>query len=189
MRLRSEFIPDEAIRSPMLRDLDQMKALIESALTFLRDGQGGETATLVDVASLLLTICDDFADMGHTVTYDGPDHAALMVQSDGLTRAVCNLIDNAMRYGATVTVRLRTSAVGTTIEIEDDGPGIADEDKATMLEPFVRGDASRGMEDAKGFGLGLSIARAVAEAHGGTLTLLDRAPSGLIARIALPRPA
>ncbi|MDB5599006.1 MAG: sensor histidine kinase [Xanthobacteraceae bacterium] len=186
MRLRAEFIPDEGMRSQMLRDLDQMKTLIESALTFLRDGQGAETATLVDVASLLLTICDDFADLGHTVLYDGPDHATLVAQPDGLARAVGNLIENAIRYGATVSVRLRTTAVETTIEVEDDGPGIIDADKADMLEPFVRGDASRGMEDAKGFGLGLSIARAVAEAHGGTLTLLDRAPSGLIARIALP---
>jgi signal transduction histidine kinase len=55
-----------------------------------------------------------------------------------------------------------------------------------MLEPFVRGDSARNMDEAAGFGLGLSIARAIVLAHGGELSLNDRHPHGLIVRIALP---
>jgi signal transduction histidine kinase len=73
-----------------------------------------------------------------------------------------------------------------TIEIEDDGPGIADARKNVMLEPFVRGDDARNMDEASGFGLGLSIARAIVLAHGGELSLHDRRPHGLIVRIELP---
>ena len=72
------------------------------------------------------------------------------------------------------------------IEIEDDGPGIPDQRKAAMLEPFVRGDDARNMDEASGFGLGLAIARTIARDHGGELTLHDRTPHGLIARITLP---
>ena len=93
-----------------------------------------------------------------------------------------------MRY---VTAARPTSADAdpptVTVAIEDDGPGIPDARKQAMFEPFVRGDAARGMNDKTGFGLGLSIARAVIEAHPGTLTLLDRLPQGLVAQVILPQ--
>ena len=73
-----------------------------------------------------------------------------------------------------------------TIDIEDDGPGISDARKDVMLEPFVRGDDARNMDEAAGFGLGLSIAHAVVLAHGGELSLNDRQPHGLMVRIRLP---
>ena len=109
-----------------------------------------------------------------------------MARPDDLRRAVANLVDNAVRYGAHVMVRLTSDSAGVCIAVEDDGPGIVDESKGAMLEAFVRGDDARTMDDRAGFGLGLAIARAVAEAHGGTLTLHDSAPQGLSARITLP---
>jgi signal transduction histidine kinase len=72
------------------------------------------------------------------------------------------------------------------IDVEDDGPGISDAHKDDMLEPFARGDSARNMDEAAGFGLGLSIARAIALAHGGELSLHDREPHGLIVRIQIP---
>jgi len=83
-------------------------------------------------------------------------------------------------------IRLRIAGDQLTIDVEDDGPGISDPQKQNMLEPFVRGDAARNMDDATGFGLGLSIANAIVLAHGGTLSLHDREPHGLIVRIQLP---
>ncbi len=186
LRLRSEFIGDSELRGQMLRDLDQMNAMTEGVLVFLRDGQTREAATVVDVASSVQTICDQFADLGHDVQYQGPDHATLTARPDDLRRAVANLVDNAVRYGARTVVRLTAGDAGLCIAVEDDGPGIPDANKNAMLEAFVRGDDARTMDDRAGFGLGLSIARTVAEAHGGTLTLHDRAPHGLAARITLP---
>ncbi len=187
LRLRSEFIADEALRAQMLRDLDQMRAMTEGVLSFLRDGQTGEPATAIDIASTLQTICDQFADLGHEVHYAGPDHATALARPDDLHRAVANLVDNAVRHAAGATVvRLAAAPQALTIEVEDDGPGIPDASKAAMLEAFVRGEEARTMDDRAGFGLGLSIARAIAEAHGGSLTLHDATPHGLIARITLP---
>ena len=91
LRLRSEFINDGDLRSEMLRDLNQMNAMTEDVLVFLRDGQTRETATAVDVASSLQTICDQFTDLGHDVHYQGPDHATLTARPDDLRRAVANL--------------------------------------------------------------------------------------------------
>jgi signal transduction histidine kinase len=84
------------------------------------------------------------------------------------------------------TIRLRVGSENLTIDVEDDGPGISDARKNVMLEPFVRGDDARNMDEAAGFGLGLSIARSIVLAHGGELSLHDRQPRGLIVRVQLP---
>jgi signal transduction histidine kinase len=186
MRLRSEFIEDDAHRSRMLDDLDQMRSMLESVLSFLRNDGKLESMTLVDIATTLQLVTDQFGDMGHKIAYEGPGHAMATVRPDDLHRSITNLVENAVRFGAEATIRLIVSPDTATIEIEDDGPGIADARKAAMLEPFVRGDDARNMDEAAGFGLGLSIARAIVLAHGGELTLHDRQPHGLIVRIELP---
>jgi signal transduction histidine kinase len=189
LRLRSEFVADGELRAQMLRDLDQMMAMTDGVLAFLRDGRARGAATAVDIVSVLRTVCDQFADIGHVVSYQGPDHATAVARPDELQRAVANLVDNAMRHGGHTIVRLATAPGSICIAVEDDGPGIPDARKEAMLEAFVRGEEARTMDGGAGFGLGLAIARAIAEAHDGTLTLHDRLPHGLIARITLPAAA
>jgi signal transduction histidine kinase len=186
MRLRSEFIEDEAHRSHMLGDLDQMRSMLESVLSFLRNDSKLESMTLIDVATTLQLVVDQFGDMGHKVAYDGPEHATATLRPDDLHRSITNLVENAVRFAAEVTIRLGVSPDTVTIEIEDDGPGISDARKDVMLEPFVRGDDARNMDETAGFGLGLSIVRSIVLAHGGELSLNDRQPHGLIVRIQLP---
>jgi signal transduction histidine kinase len=170
----------------MMSDLDQMRSMLESVLSFLRNDRKLEAMTLTDIASTLQLVADQFADVGHKVTYQGPEHAMATVRPDDLTRSITNLVENSVRYSGNVTLRLANSADAAIIEVEDDGPGISDARKDVMLEPFVRGDDARNMDEAAGFGLGLSIARAIVLAHNGRLSLHDRPPHGLIVRIALP---
>jgi len=186
MRLRSEFIEDETHRSRMLGDLDQMRSMLESVLSFLRNDRKLEAMTLVDIASTLQLVTDQFGDIGRKVSYDGPPHAMATVRPDDLLRSITNLVENAVRFGAEATIRLRTSPNLVIIDVEDDGPGISDAQKSNVLEPFVRGDDARNMDETSGFGLGLSIANAIVLAHGGALSLHDRQPHGLIVRIQLP---
>jgi len=186
LRLRAEFIEDEGNRRRMLIDLDQMRSMLESVLSLLRNDRKIEAVTLVDIASTLQVIADQFGDMGHVVHYDGPASATAAARPDDLHRGVTNLVENAVRYGAEVTIRLDISGTRLVIDVEDDGPGISDARKQEMLEPFARGDDARTMDESTGFGLGLSIAHAIAVAHGGTLSLHDREPHGLIVRMELP---
>jgi signal transduction histidine kinase len=160
--------------------------MLESVLSFLRNDRKLESMTLVDIASTLQLVADQFTDMGHRVGYVGPAHAMATARPDDLHRSVSNLVDNAVRFGAEATIRLTMSPDSATIDVEDDGPGISDADKGEMLEPFVRGDHARNMDEAAGFGLGLSIARAIALAHDGELSLHDRQPHGLVVRIEIP---
>jgi signal transduction histidine kinase len=186
MRLRSEFIEDEGHRRRMTSDLDQMRSMLESVLSFLRNDRKLEAMTLTDIATTLQLVADQFADVGHKVTYDGPEHAMATVRPDDLSRSVTNLVENSVRFGAMATIRLKASPDIVTIEVEDDGPGISDARKDVMLEPFVRGDDARNMDETAGFGLGLSIARTIVLAHGGKFSLNDRQPHGLIVCIQLP---
>ena len=189
MRLRSEFIEDDAQRKRMLADLDQMQSMLESVLSFLKNDRKPQAMTLVDLASALQLVADQFADAGHRVTYVGPVHAMAMARPDDLHRCVTNLVENATRFGTETTIRLTLAVGGAVIEVEDDGPGISEAHKQSMLKPFVRGDSARNMNDSAGFGLGLSIAQAIVLAHGGELSLLDRSPNGLLVRVVLPAQA
>ena len=186
LRLRSEYIEDQHQRVQTVRDLDQMQSMLESVLSFLRNDRKLEEMTLVDIASTLHLVTDQFADMGHKVSYEGPQHAMATARPADLHRSITNLVDNAVRFGGEVTVRLDVEPERLVIDIEDDGPGISEAHKASVLEPFVRGDQARNMDEAEGFGLGLSIANAIVLAHGGTLSLHDRKPHGLVVRIELP---
>jgi signal transduction histidine kinase len=112
--------------------------------------------------------------------------AARISCCDDLTRSVTNLVENSVRLGPIATIRLRASPDTLTIAVEDDGPGISDARKDVMLEPLVRGDDARNMDEAADFGLGLSIARTIVLAHGGRFSLNDRQPHGLIVCIELP---
>src|SRR5262249_40201084 len=76
LRLRAEFVEDPVTRQQMLRDLEQLNGMVQSALSFLRDGQTPDTSTMVDVAALLQTICDEFGDLGNKVSYQGPNRLA-----------------------------------------------------------------------------------------------------------------
>lgn len=185
LRLRSEYIENEAQRAETLHDLDQMQAMLESVLSFLSSGSAAKP-TLVNVAALLHTICEQFSDCGHLVRYQGPVRAPFTIRPGEISRAVTNLVENAVRFGTEVDVRLTASAGQATIEVSDNGPGIPEHRKADMLKPFVRGEEARTMTEKSGFGLGLSIAQAAAHGHGGELSLHDNRPQGLTVRIALP---
>ena len=106
---------------------------------------------------------------------------------DQISRAVTNLVGNALKFGKSAVVRLqRRRPDAIEIEVEDDGPGISNADKERVFEPFYRTDAARRSGESAGFGLGLSIARTIAERHGGRIALSDASPCGTIARLILP---
>ena len=191
LRLRAEFIEDDHARTMTLRDLDQMNGLVEAALSFVRDGHGpeGGAKMLVDLASIVQTVADEFADIGADVRVDETRHVLVQGRPDELQRAIMNLVDNAVKYGGAARLTVTQTERGVAVEVSDDGPGIPEAERDAMLQPFVRGDRARNLDTASGFGLGLSIVLAIADSHEGRFTLRNRTPRGLTARIELPRAA
>ena len=186
MRLRAEYIENGDTKSKLLRDLDQMEAMVGGCLDYLRGGFQQELVML-DLASLLQSVVDQFVDVGADARYDGVDHVNVLGSPDDLERAFSNLVDNAVKYGESPEIRLLESDEAAVVEVVDRGPGIPPEKRELMLEPFERGDVGASTNANEGFGLGLAIARAIVEAHSGRLTLDERTGGGLVAKVFLPK--
>ena len=179
LRIRAEML-DEAEAEPMIRTLDEMKVMAEGLLAYARGGGEAEETVCIDLAPFLDRLCEE-----RGAAFRSVEAGKVRGRSVALGRAVGNLIDNALRYAGGARVTLTREGEEAVITVEDRGPGIAPERLADVLEPFVRGEASRSA-DTGGAGLGLSIARTVAQAHGGTLVLANREDGGLRAAIRLP---
>jgi signal transduction histidine kinase len=185
MRLRGEFVEDAEQQSKLFRDVDEMQAMINSALDFFRDDARLEPATAFDLAQLLLTVVDDFKDAGGEVAYEGPARLVYIGRPIGLKRALTNLVDNAIKYGDQAGVHLKVERDRVRIEVVDRGPGIASEYQEQVFAPFFRIEGSRN-KNTGGVGLGLPSARAAVLEHGGSLTLRNRSAGGLAVRVVLP---
>ena len=187
LRLRADLIPDTAERSKAVDDLDEMSRLLDDSLLAFRIGTPAHHEELVEVAALLTREAEDRrANKAVTINLSQEaQKAEVLGDAIALRRLFANLIDNAIAYGheARITADVREDALAVTID--DSGPGIREEDRAAMMEPFVRKEASRNRRTG-GAGLGLAVARAVAESHGGTLRLADAPDGGLRAVVNLP---
>lgn len=186
LRLRSERIGPGELKAAMLRDIDQVSRMLDETLDYLRDDSKAEAVGRIELSSLLETICSDFADVGHDVSYAGPDRLVYECRPRALTRAVTNVVENAVKHGDKVVVELAALADGFAIDVVDDGPGIPAAMQARALEPFVKLDQARASVGSTGFGLGLSIAQEIMKKHDGSVTLLANEPSGLRVRLFLP---
>ena len=116
-------------------------------------------------------------------------HVLVRGRPDELQRAITNLVDNAVKYGGRARLVMDATPRGSRVEVRDPGPGIAEAEREAMLQPFVRGDRARNLNEATGFGLGLSIVQAIVEAHGGRLVLENHPEGGFSAVIELPTAA
>lgn len=186
LKLRAEMVDDDDTRQKMLTTLDEMQALAETTLAIGRDDAALEDTKQVDIAALVQSVCDDFADLGRPVSVVPVDRILQNCRPDGVKRALRNLIENALKYGRTAAVAVAVVGDNLDITIDDTGPGIPEAQAKKLFQPFVRLETSRSRETG-GFGLGLSIAQSIVHGHGGEIMLANRAEGGLRATIRLPR--
>lgn len=185
LRLRSEDISDTDLTRAMAADLAEMETMLDSTLAFLRGNQIDEEKKPIDLGSLLDTISSDLSDLGHDVDLVRTSPLVARGRHLALKRALWNLADNAVKYGARARVSLEKRDGQAAITIDDDGPGIPDSEMEAVFRPFYRIDISRNREMG-GVGLGLTVANSIIQSHGGTLTLENRTGGGLRVVAILP---
>lgn len=190
LRVRIESVENEAERSRMAATIEDIARSLDDILSLARVGRPSDPKEPIQLGALLAQVAEEFEDMGEPVTCDPGERLVVSARATWLRRALRNLVSNALRYGGTARIGLRRDGGFAVITVDDDGPGIPEADIARMLEPFARGDPSRNSETG-GAGLGLTLARAIAEQHGGTLSLVNRRDAagqvtGLSAALRLP---
>jgi signal transduction histidine kinase len=172
----------------LIAGMEEMERVISATLAFAGDDLKGEPVQMIDLAALLISLCDSFSDRSCPASYSGPDHLFAMCQPVAIKRAFTNLIDNAVKYGGCARVQLGLAADGAAISIADDGPGIPADKADLAFKPFGRLDHARNRESG-GAGLGLTIARDIVQSHSGDIRLGIRSEGkGFEVLILLPLP-
>lgn len=184
MRIRAENMGPEGEREQLFTTLDDMAEMLEDILVLARTGRPREPVQRVDLGALADTVAEDFRALGHDVEVVPGPRQALAVQTSLVRRALRNLVENGCTHGGRVRIAVTAAEDGAAILVDDDGPGIPADRIEEVLKPFTRLDPAR-RRATGGAGLGLSIADAVARAHGGGLRLENRPEGGLRARLLL----
>jgi signal transduction histidine kinase len=187
LRLRVESVSDADLRDRFSSDLDEMESLVHGALGLFKGLDDDETFEAIDVNALLGTIQTEFTEMGAQVSVSGQATSPVPVKPRALKRCLTNLVENAVKFGSKADLFVE-DGLALVIRVRDDGPGIPAHSLEQVFEPFFRLESSRS-RDTGGTGLGLTIARDVAQAHGGTLILNNLPERGLEAVLTIPRTA
>ncbi|WP_339913271.1 ATP-binding protein [uncultured Brevundimonas sp.] len=183
LRFRAEQAPD-SVRDRMAADIEEMDALIATAMAYVRGEVAPDRSEPFDLAELAADCATGFSETGANVTFRGDALLPVVADPAALRRALANLIANAVKFGGGARVGAAALDGTAVITIEDDGPGLAESELEAVFEPFYRGERSRNRETG-GAGLGLSVARQAARAHGGDVVLQTRPGGGLTARLTL----
>ena len=186
LKLALAMLPQTADTAPMSADIAEMEHMLDEYLAFAR-GEGGEESQVTDLAGLVRDAADAAAKARQRdgIRIKTPARVMVSVKRAGLRRVLANLIDNALKHGAHVAVTLSQDDRLVEIAVEDDGPGIPKDRRDESFRPFHRLDQGRNLQSG-GSGLGLSIARDIARAHGGDIVLDDSMMGGLKATVRLP---
>ena len=186
LRIRAESVEPEEERLRMIATIEEMTAMLDDTLALARSGRALEEPRPVDINALADAVVEELRALGHAVEMAAGGRLTARVQPNLLRRAIRNLIENGVKYGAAAGVTVRDLGDRLAIEVTDGGPGIAEAELGKVQDAFYRVEPSRSRETG-GSGLGLTLARAAAQAHGGSLELENRPEGGLLARILLPK--
>jgi signal transduction histidine kinase len=190
LRVRIESVEDETERAKMAATIEDITRSLDDILSLARVGRPTDPLELTELNALVGQVAEEFEDMGEPVSFAPAERTVVRLRETWLRRAVRNLVVNALRYGKVARIAIVRDQAQVLIRIEDDGPGIAADQIEPMMQPFTRAEPSRNSATG-GAGLGLTLARAIAEQHGGTLALANRLGAdgkvtGLTATLTLP---
>ncbi|WP_068084386.1 ATP-binding protein [Novosphingobium rosa] len=186
LRLRTELLRQEDLREKFRKDLAEMEVLVNATLVFVQGVEGEMEAAPVEIGTMLRELVENLREQGGDITLTGEVSAPLWGFAHSLRRCFQNLAENALRYAGSAQIIVEDSRNALNIAVLDRGPGIPPGQLEQVFEPFVRLEGSRNPASG-GVGLGLSIVRTVALAHGGTVRLENRPDGGLKASVVLRR--
>jgi signal transduction histidine kinase len=193
MKVALELLPEGDKRRRIAADVAEMESMITELLELerLREGRGLRRERR-DLVPLLREAAESFQDRppGVRILSEAAG-VPLEIDADKIRAVLRNLLENAVKYSLPdsrpIVVSVTVEEAAVVVQVTDDGPGIPEEDLPNLFEPFFRVDRSRSKKSG-GYGLGLSICKRIAEAHGGGITAANQAPRGAVFTLTLPKP-
>ena len=182
LKLQLAMLKQRDISEKMSKDIDEMEKMLNDYLHFAKT-QMQENTSKIDIVALLYSIKNEFNT--NKLIIDCKDKIELEVRPIALKRSFENIIQNGLTYGNKVFIDIQKGNNRATITIEDDGPGIPEDQYKNVFKPFFRLDKSRSLNQS-GVGLGLAIVEDIINSHGGSIQLGKSKLNGLQVRISLP---
>ena len=182
IKLQLSFIKDKEISKKLSDDVGEMEKMLNEYLQFA-SSRSAETTETFDLSELLETTIMKYEKK--EITTDISKEVFLDGRKNLMQRCFSNLIDNAVKYSTNVYISLRKLNNNILIIIDDDGPGIPENERENVFKPFYKIDKSRG-DSKSSVGLGLSIASDIVKSHGGNIKLETSPTNGLRIKVILP---
>ena len=182
IKLQLSFIKDKEISKKLSDDVEEMEKMLNEYLQFA-SSRSAETTETFDLSELLETTIMKYEKK--EITTDISKEVFLDGRKNLMQRCFSNLIDNAIKYSTNVYISLRKLNNNILITIDDDGPGIPENERENVFKPFYKIDKSRG-DSKSSVGLGLSIASDIVKSHGGNIKLETSPTNGLRIKVILP---
>lgn len=182
-RLRVEGIEDGPIKENLIGDLDYLETMVKGSLQIMTDGVEYENTSVIDLSLMLASILKKEEILGLPIKMNIKSNISMKGRALAIERLFSNVINNALSYGHGVEVSGQKKKTGIYIQIKDKGPGLSDADKENVFKPYYR--LEHKLSDAH-TGLGMGIARSIANIHGGELELKDRKGGGLVVEVYFP---
>jgi len=186
LRIRAENLEQSHERERMIESIERLALILDSILELSRIGVDKEMPVLTDVTALIMTIVEEFEDLGVDVKLLSSARSQAILRPHLFMRLLRNLIENAVKYGLRARVSVEALPDALAIQIDDDGPGFPAGTVDRLMKPFERLDMSRN-STVGGSGLGLSIAKMIADSHRASLEFRNRSEGGFRVSIRLPQ--
>ena len=182
LKLQIAMLKQKDLTNKMSKDIDEMEKMLNDYLQFAKT-QAQENTTKISLSDLLISIKDQFNN--DKISISNENNIELNGRLLALKRSFENIIQNGLTYGNKVWINIHKGSNRALITIEDDGPGIPEDQYKNVFKPFFRLDKSRSLNQS-GVGLGLAIVEDVINSHGGNIQLGKSKLKGLQVKVSLP---
>jgi len=182
LKLQLAMLKQEELAKKMGDDIEEMERMLNEYLEFSRHQKNEETE-IVNLNDIIKDILTKYENK--KISSDIENNLTINIRPNSIKRCLANLIDNGLAYGKKVEIIVKKTLNHIVIFVDDDGPGIAENERLNVMKPFYRIDKSRG-QNKSGVGLGLSITNDIIRSHGGNISLETSPLNGLRVKISLP---